>query len=91
MDDIAKLTADRVAISHFNDAPTEPPREQQRDPDRVLPGDGHMDLKHYCDLLREIGYNRHLSLELFRDDLWSQDPEQVARLGLERMRAVAES
>lgn len=91
MDDIRRLTAERVAISHFNDAPTSPPREQQRDPDRVMPGDGHLDLKHYCDLLREIGYTRHLSLELFRQDLWDQDPEHVARIGLERMRAAAES
>jgi sugar phosphate isomerase/epimerase len=41
-------------------------------------------------LLKQTGYNRWLSLELFREDLWSQDPSAVARRGLEKMRAVVE-
>jgi 2-keto-myo-inositol isomerase len=91
IDGILKLKPEQIAISHFNDAPADPPRETQHDPDRVMPGDGIMDLKSYCDHLRTIGYDRWLSLELFRRDLWEQDPEEVARVGLEKMRAVAES
>ncbi len=90
METIAQLDANRIAISHFNDAPATPPREQQHDPDRVMPGDGVIDLKRYVSLLRQIGYNRWLSLELFRRDLWEQDPREVARQGLEKMRAVVE-
>lgn len=91
MESIRKLRPAQIAMSHFNDAPAEPPASEQRDPDRVLPGDGIVDLKLYCDLLREIGYSSWLSLELFREDLWQQDPLEVARLGLERMRASAEA
>jgi sugar phosphate isomerase/epimerase len=87
---IAKLRPEQIAVSHFNDAPADPPRETQRDPDRVMPGDGVIDLKRYCDLLRQIGYDRCVSLELFREDLWQQDPTEVARVGLEKMRAAAE-
>ncbi|HUG91792.1 MAG TPA: sugar phosphate isomerase/epimerase [Planctomycetaceae bacterium] len=90
MESIRKLTAERIAISHFNDSPDFPARELQQDPDRVLPGDGCVDLKTYCNLLREVGYDRWLSLELFRRDLWAQDPREVARIGLEKMRAAAE-
>ena len=61
------------------------------DPDRVLPGDGHLDLTRYCQLLKQIGYDGWLSLELFREDLWQQDALSVARLGLERMQAIAEN
>ena len=89
MESIARLTAEQVAVSHFNDAPAEPPPQTQRDPDRVMPGDGAVDLKRYCDLLRQIQYNGFLSLELFRPDLWEQDPLEVARVGLEKMRTVA--
>ena len=78
-------------ISHFNDAVDTIPREEQMDPDRVLPGDGHLDLTRYCQLLKQIGFNGWLSLELFRDDLWQQDPLSVARLGLERMQTIAEN
>lgn len=89
MDSIRKLTADQIAISHFNDSPAEPARELQHDPDRVMPGDGIVDLRHYCELLHEVGYRRWLSLELFRRDLWEQDPVEVARTGLAKMRAAA--
>lgn len=91
MESISKLTSKRIAISHFNDAPAEPAPETQRDPDRVLPGDGAVDLKKYCNLLRTVGYNGWLSLELFNEELWSRDPREVARIGLEKMQAAAEA
>jgi sugar phosphate isomerase/epimerase len=91
IESLRKLTPERIAISHFNDSPADPPREQQHDPNRVLPGDGIVDLKLYCDCLREIGYNRCLSLELFNETLWKQDPLEVAKVGLEKMKAVAEA
>ena len=90
MESIAKLRADQIAISHFNDAPATPAREQQHDPDRVMPGDGHLDLKRYIELLKQVGYDGFISLELFREDLWQQDPSEVARIGLEKMREVVE-
>ncbi|MEX2286898.1 MAG: hypothetical protein WD648_07405 [Planctomycetaceae bacterium] len=40
--------------------------------------------------LRQIGYDRWLSLELFREDLWAKNPCDVAREGLEKMHAMAE-
>ena len=91
VESIAKLTTEQVAVSHFNDAPAEPAPHTQRDPDRVMPGDGAIDLKRYCDLLRQINYTGFLSLELFRPDLWTQNPLDVAILGLEKMRAAAEA
>lgn len=90
IESISKLSGNRIAISHFNDTPADPPRMQQHDRDRVMPGDGHLDLRHYLHLLEQTGYDRWLSLELFRDDLWARDPKEVARLGLEKMKAVAE-
>jgi len=87
---LRKLKADQIAISHFNDAPALPPASQQHDSDRVLPGDGVVDLRAYCDHLAAIGYDRWLSLELFREDLWAQDALTVAKVGLQKMMAVAE-
>jgi 2-keto-myo-inositol isomerase len=91
IESIGKLKAEQIAVSHFNDAPADPPPSTQRDPDRVMPGDGAIDLKLYCDNLREIGYDGFLSLELFREDLWQQGPLEVAKIGLEKMRAAAEA
>ena len=91
LESISKLRGEQIAIAHFNDAPAFPSREEQHDRDRVWPGDGHLDLARYCALLRQIGYGGWLSLELFREDLWRRDPLKVARLGLEKMRAVVEA
>jgi 2-keto-myo-inositol isomerase len=87
---IAQLKPEQIAICHFNDAPADTPRLQQHDKDRVYPGEGHLDLKGMLNLLRQVGYNRWLSLELFREDHWASDPKEVAKVGLEKMRAVVE-
>lgn len=87
---IRRLQAQQIAISHFNDAPSSPPANTQHDSDRVLPGDGAIDLRFYCDQLTAIGYDRYLSLELFRKDLWVRNPLEVARLGLQKMKDVLE-
>lgn len=90
VESISKLSASRIAVSHFNDTPAVPPRAQQGDADRVLPGDGHLDLTRYVQLLRQTGYDGWLSLELFNETLWARPPLEVARIGLEKMRAVVE-
>lgn len=90
VESISLLKGEQIAISHFNDTPATPPRAEQHDKDRVMPGEGHLDLKRYLQLLKQTGYDRWLSLELFREELWAKDPEAVARDGLERMRQVAE-
>ncbi len=87
---LSKLKGSQIAISHFNDTPASPPRLEQHDHSRVLPGEGHLNLKQWVGLLKQIGYNRWLSLELFNEVLWAQDPTEVARRGLETMREVAE-
>lgn len=89
-EDIARLRPEQIAVCHFDDAPASPPANQQRDPDRVLPGDGVIPLRRFCELLRQIGYSGWVSLELFREDLWQRDPLEVAQLGLAKMRAVCE-
>ena len=55
-----------------------------------MPGDGTFDLHRYLELLLATGYEGFLSLELFREDLWQQDPLAVAREGLEKMQQVVE-
>ena len=41
-------------------------------------------------ILREIQYRGPISLELFNETLWQQDPLEVARIGLDKMRQVVE-
>lgn len=88
---IAQLRPEQIAVCHFDDAPGTPPAEEQQDSDRVMPGEGVIRLDRILNLLRGIGYKGFLSLELFREDLWRQDPLDVARRGLAAMKSVCRS
>lgn len=89
-EDIAKLKAEQIAVCHFDDAPASPAPHEQRDPDRVMPGEGVIELAKFVGLLRQIGYHGFVSLELFREDLWQQDPLTVAKAGLAAMKSICE-
>ena len=40
------------------------------------------------EMLKEKGYNRTMSLELFNAELWEQDPVEMIAVGLERMKQL---
>ncbi len=80
-----------LQVFHMNDYPADPPRAAITDAHRIYPGDGVAPLKEVLRDLRRLGFRGFLSLELFNRDYWKQDAMQVARTGLEKMRAVAEA
>jgi sugar phosphate isomerase/epimerase len=58
--------------------------------DRVLPGDGIVD---YAPILDALRWDGLFDLEIFsdpelRDSLWKDDPRELARRGIERLRAA---
>lgn len=81
-----RIPPDHISCFHWNDAPAEPPRGEQNDSHRVYPGDGIMDLKGLADQLRSKDWHGCLSLELFNRAYWQQDPAEVARMGLAKMK-----
>ncbi len=87
---LEKIPAEKISIVHWNDAPAQVPREQQTDNDRVMPTDGILPLAQVARQLQRIGYQGALSLELFHPEYWKQDPREVARLGLQKMKASLE-
>jgi sugar phosphate isomerase/epimerase len=77
-----------LQVIHMNDYPAEPARAVISDGARVYPGDGVAPLKDMLRELRSQGCRAALSLELFNETYWKQDALEVARTGLEKMRAV---
>jgi 2-keto-myo-inositol isomerase len=75
-------------VMHCNDYPAAPIRAEIKDEHRVFPGDGVAPLKSVFKDLDAIGFRGHLSLELFNRELWKQDPQVVARTGLEKMKSA---
>ena len=85
--DIVKAGKDGIVHVHFSDAPKLPP-EQIRDDQRLMPGEGVINLNAFLMALHEIGYQDALSVEVFGRGLKDMTPEAGARLGLETSRAV---
>lgn len=85
IESIALVPADKIAIWHWNDAPSDKPFAEQTDADRVMPGDGIGPLQRIEELALAQGYEGFVSLELFNPALWEEDPEEVARIGLDKM------
>lgn len=84
-DDIIKA-GDRIVHVHFDDAPDLPP-EQIRDNERLLPGEGVIDLVGFLKALKKIEYKNALSVEVF-GRLNNETPEMAARKGYEAAAAV---
>ena len=76
-----------IHVMHMNDYPNIV-REKISDADRVYPGDGVAPIGQILRNLRDNGFQGVLSLELFNRDYWKQDPHQVVRTGLEKMKKV---
>jgi len=87
---LTSFPVDRLALVHLNDAPDKPPREIE-DADRVLPGEGVIQLKTLIDGLHAGKYGGPWSLETFNPRYWGQDPEEVARRGHAAIDALLQS
>ena len=51
-------------------------------------GEGQIDLAAEIAVLREIGYEGTVSLELFNEELWAKDPSEVLKVGIDRMQEL---
>ncbi len=88
--DLRAIPAHRISHYHIDDARRDKPAGTQMDPDRVMPGEGQMDLAGEIQILKEIGYSGTVSLELFNQELWAQDPAEVLQVGIARLRELLE-
>lgn len=87
-DGLRLLGADAIPVFHVNDYPASIAPEVIQDSDRVYPGDGDAPLTALFSTLRDTGFHGVLSLELFNETYWRQDPRTVARMGIEKTRAA---
>lgn len=86
--DLALLAGPKIPVFHLNDYPGTPDRAKIQDADRVYPGDGIAPLAEIFATLRRNGFAGVLSLELFNRTYWEQDPLEVARTGLARLKTL---
>jgi len=85
-EDIVAAGRDRIVHIHFNDSPNLPP-EQIHDDQRLLPGEGVINLTGFLQALQGIHYNDALSVEVFGRTK-DMTPEAAAKAGLNSSLAV---
>jgi sugar phosphate isomerase/epimerase len=85
--DILATQKDRIVHVHVSDAKPQPP-EEVRDNQRVMPGEGSIDLVGFFQALKKIGYVDGVSPEPLGRVPADMSPEDGARLALETTLAV---
>ncbi len=78
LESLRKVDPEKIFIFHINDS-EDLPRNKLEDKNRLLPGKGIIPLRKIAKELQGIGYNRMVSVELFRPEYWGWDPEKLAR------------
>ncbi len=75
---IDSMKPEKLFIFHINDAENLP-KEELTDAHRLYPGTGILPIKEIKAHFDKIGYNRMVSIEIFRPEYWNQDPFEVAK------------
>jgi len=84
---LAAISGSAIPVFHMNDYPADPPRDKINDSARVFPGDGVAPLKKMIQTLVANGFAGVFSLELFNPEYWKRDALEVAKEGLDKMKA----
>lgn len=87
--DLASLSADRIVHVHINDAPDRP-RDEQIDGERLLPGEGIIDLQAFLAALDSAGYDGFMGVETFSEKLTAMPAEKAAQMAADAARGVLE-
>jgi len=86
LDDLRAIPLEKISHYHIDDAAPGKAATTQTDPDRVMLGEGQIDLAAEIKVLKEKDYDKTVSLELFNAKLWEKDPLEVITTGLTRMK-----
>ncbi|MEP6703598.1 MAG: sugar phosphate isomerase/epimerase [Acidobacteriota bacterium] len=78
LDAIDTMRPEKLFIFHINDA-EDLPIEQLTDAQRLYPGTGILPIAEIKERFDKIGYDRMVSVEIFRPEYWNQDPFEVAK------------
>jgi 2-keto-myo-inositol isomerase len=84
--DILAIPRDKLLIVHVNDS-EDLPRAELRDSHRLHVGEGILPLDHDLKLIKSIGYDGFLSIEIFREEYWREPAGKVvadAKAALDR-------
>ncbi|MEP7037857.1 MAG: sugar phosphate isomerase/epimerase [Acidobacteriota bacterium] len=84
---IEKMKPEKLFVFHINDA-EDLPKENLTDAHRLYPGTGILPIKEIKKRFDKIGYDRMVSIEIFRPEYWNENPFEVAKKAKEATEKV---
>ncbi len=84
---IETLNPEKLFIFHINDA-EDLPKADLTDAHRLYPGEGILPIREIKERFDQIGYDRMVSIEIFRPEYWNENPFEVARKAKEATEKV---
>ncbi|WP_258359236.1 sugar phosphate isomerase/epimerase family protein [Moorella sulfitireducens] len=87
IEDLKSADPNKIFIFHIDDA-EDLPVGALRDNNRLLPGEGVINLDKILQTLKEIGYQKMASIELFRPEYWDWEPEKIIKIAKEKTEAI---
>lgn len=90
IESIQEVDQEKVFIFHVNDAEKGILKHELTDDHRVFPGLGTIPLQEIGQAFKNIGYNKMISLELFRKDYWEMEGYALGKEAYKHMRETAE-
>jgi hydroxypyruvate isomerase len=75
---IERMKPEKLFIFHINDAENLP-KENLTDAHRLYPGEGILPIREIKARFDKIGYDRMVSIEIFRPEYWNENPFEVAK------------
>jgi len=84
---IEKMRPEKLFIFHINDA-EDLPKESLTDAHRLYPGAGILPIREIKERFDRIGYDRMVSIEIFRPEYWNENPFEVAKKAKEATEKV---
>jgi sugar phosphate isomerase/epimerase len=87
-DEIAALGDNRIVHVHINDAPRGIAVEAVRDGERLLPGEGQIDLPSFLNGLRRANYSGFIAAEILSPNFIADDPDTAAAKVRESLRRL---
>lgn len=85
--DILDVPVERIVHAHVNDAPDKPVAEQI-DNQRIMPGEGIIDLKSFLGALKKMGYKDFLSIEVLGPRAKEMPPLESGRYALDGLKRI---
>lgn len=88
LEHLKQVPSDKVFFLHVNDC-EDLPRNDLTDKNRLYCGKGILPLSDLFSIIRDKNYDGYLSVEVFREEYWKKDPEEISSMAYRTLTETA--